>query len=131
MYIWYRIYVIYSYIRKAYKLELTSQKCTYYEQKLNACGNNTRNICKTVNSILGSTIKQKHNALTASLMYTSYVKFLSYKLSCIYDCIKYMLVLSPSFLTAHHISQPIGLPTYINIYIYIYLVKLLVFHLPQ
>ena len=52
---------------KAYKLELISHKCTYYEQKLNACGNNSRKIFKTVNIILGGNINQKPNALIDSL----------------------------------------------------------------
>ena len=76
--------------RKEYTLELISQKCTYYEQKLNACSNNSRNILKTVNSILGSNINQKPNALTDSLTCASCLKCLSSKLFSISDCIKYI-----------------------------------------
>ena len=41
-----------------------SHKCTYYEHKLNACGNYYSKILKTVNSILGLNIKPIPNALT-------------------------------------------------------------------
>ena len=94
--------------RKAYKLESTSQKCTYSERKLNACGNNSGKILKTVNIMLESNIKQQTNDLTDSLMYTSYEICLPSKLYSISDCIKSKLALSPLVLTFHRISQTIS-----------------------
>ena len=93
--------------RKAYKLELTSQKFTYSKPKRNDCNNNSRNIFKTVNIILGNNIKQKHNALTDYLMCISYIKLLSSKLYSMSDCIKSKLELSPLILNVYRISQPI------------------------
>ena len=94
--------------QKTYNLELISQKYIYYEQKLYDCGNNYRKIFKTVNSILGSNINQKPNALANYLMCTSYLKCLSSKLSSISDCIKSNLALSPIVLTINRISQPLS-----------------------
>ena len=49
--------------RTAYKHELNLHKTYYYESKFNACGNDTRQILKMANSILGTNIKSKSTAL--------------------------------------------------------------------
>ena len=63
--------------RKAYKHELNLHKTSYYESKCNACGNDTRQIFKMANSILGTNIKSKSTALPDAALCSSFVSSLS------------------------------------------------------
>ena len=94
--------------RKAYKHELNLHKTSYYESKCNACGNDTRKICKMANSILGTNIKYKSTALPDAALCSSFVSSLSTKLSRIFDNISSKLAQLPMTLYALITTNPIS-----------------------
>ena len=93
---------------KAYKHELNSQKSIYYEQNLNTCDNDSHTIFKMVNSILGTYIKSKSTALPDSVLCSSFVNFLSTKISLISDNISSKLAQSLLTFNAHITSNPVS-----------------------
>ena len=95
-------------VRKAYKLELNLHKTSYYELKLNACGNDTRKFKKMANSILGTNIKYKSTSLPDAVQCSSFVSSLSTKLSHIFENIRYKLAQSPMTFYAPITTNPIS-----------------------
>ena len=98
--------------RKAYILELKLHKTSYYESKLNACGNYTRKFIKMANSILGTNIKSKSTSLPDAVLCSSFVSSLSTKLSRIFDNISSTLAQSPMTLYAPITINPISCELY-------------------
>ena len=82
-----------------------SQKATFYEQKLNACGSNSHNIFKIMNRILGSNLNLISNRLSDYNMCSYFVSSLYNKLSSISKCIKSKLALIPPSMIAHQITE--------------------------
>ena len=94
--------------RKTYKFELNSQKSIYYEQKFNACGNDSHNIFKLVNSILGTNTKSKYAVLLDSILCSSFVNCLSINISQVSDSISSKLAQSLMTFNSHVTYNPIS-----------------------